>query len=122
MQVLLAYDFLQVALPLLLFGKAEVPYLQFVIVFDKYIGRLDISVNKAFWMNVFDSAEELLEQLQVLGSVDLSSPSIQELSQGLSFAVLHLDHQVQGDEILLVFNESFHLVIRVSRLFWIRGR
>jgi len=73
-------------------------------------------------MNLFHALHHLAEYLQILLSVNhslrsvlrykpitfLSIPFVQELLKRLSRAILHLDHDVDGMELLLLIQKVVH--------------
>ena len=72
---------------------------------DEDVGRFDVSMDEAFLMDVLESVDELLEEVEDHLPVDFVILRIQEFSQGVANAMFHLNHDVQGDEVLLFVDQ-----------------
>lgn len=66
---------------------------------------LDISVDEILLMNVLKPTNQLLEIVIIDLSVDCVILGVHELPEGLSTAMLHLNHYIESNEVLLLLNE-----------------
>ena len=66
---------------------------------------LDISVDEILLMNVLKPTNQLLEIVIIDLSVDCVVLGVHELPEGLSTAMLHLNHYIESNEVLLLLNE-----------------
>ena len=100
-----ASDFLRkLLLDIILLGKSKVTnFERHPSLIYEDIRWLDVPMDKFFLMNVLETTNQLLEIVIVNLSVDSIVLCVHELSESLSTAVLHLDHHIESDEVLLFF-------------------
>ena len=92
----------------LLFSQSEIPNLQHVALVNEYVCRLYVPVDETFLVDMFQSAQQLSEHLDVESPVNGSLLIIQDVLKRHSRTVLHLDHDIQGYETALQFYELYN--------------
>ena len=65
-------------------------------------------------MNVLETAKELLEKMVNHFSVDLVVTVIEQGSKCITRAVFHLNHDIEGDEILLFFDQLIERIVGLN--------
>lgn len=77
-------------------------------------------MNKPILVYVFNSTQQLFKKAEVLKSINLPSRCFEMILQCLTWAILHLDHEVNWNEFLVLFqitNES--IIIKGIIVGWI---
>lgn len=87
--------------------EPKITYLQLHSCFiDEDVCRLNITVNQSFFVNMLETTDQLLEEVENYLSVWLVIILVKMLTKGHTCAILHLNHDIESNKIISIVDQT----------------